>query len=232
MVLRLHATGIVKSYPVAGVEAVHILRGIDLEIGQGESIAIMGPSGAGKSTLLHILAGLDKPDNGEVTFYTSSREFRYSTLKESELAALRSESIGFVFQFHYLIPECSAIENVMLPLLIRGARTVAARARAGEYLERFGMSNRADYRPATLSGGEQQRIAIARALVHDPVMLFADEPTGNLDTSNADAVREVFEELRSNTGLSWIVATHSADVASVARYKMNMRDGLIEVNGK
>ncbi|MCO6465527.1 MAG: ABC transporter ATP-binding protein [Bradyrhizobiaceae bacterium] len=223
--MLLRATGLCKSYSAKGKAQTHVLQNVDLECEAGEFIALMGPSGAGKSTLMHILATLDRPDKGEVVLATKGTTYAYSALNNKTLALLRSTEIGIVYQFHHLLPEFTAEENVMMPLLIAGVPQTDARNAASAMLERVGMLNRGSHAPSELSGGEQQRVAIARALVHNPSVLFADEPTGNLDSDNAEAVASLIVELQTERKMTCVVATHSHDLAVHAHRIVQLRDG-------
>jgi lipoprotein-releasing system ATP-binding protein len=207
----------------AGDELV-VLEGVDLEVGEGEAIAIVGASGAGKSTLLHLLGGLDRPTSGEVV--VAGR--RLNELTSNQLAAFRNEVIGFVFQFHHLLREFTAVENVMMPLLIAGERVGTARARAEELLSEVGLSARATHRPGQLSGGEQQRVAVARALANRPSVLLADEPSGNLDTHTSELLHDLFFRLRAEHGVALVLATHNRELADRTDRVLRVRDGKLE----
>jgi lipoprotein-releasing system ATP-binding protein len=203
-----------------------VLRGIDLELQRGEALAVMGPSGSGKSTLLHILGTLDRPTSGIVTL-DGKDPF---TLPEPELADFRNRHIGFVFQDHHLLPQCSVLENVLIPTLIdpgKDSRGIAE-SWAKELLDRVGLKDRLEHRPAELSGGERQRVAIARALVRKPVLVLADEPTGNLDRRTAHSVGELLLELHRQEQTILIVVTHSAELAHTIPRQFEMADGLLE----
>jgi len=214
---------ITKSY--AGPEkTVEILRGVDLAIGAGESIAVLGASGVGKSTLLNIMGALDRPTSGEVFYGEKS----LNGLGEKALASYRNQYVGFVFQFHHLLPEFTAIENVMLPALIGGASFEDARKRAGALLGEVGLSERAGHKPGELSGGEQQRVAIVRALVQGPRVVLADEPTGNLDTKTAGEVFELLLGLNRARKTALVVVTHNRDLAAMMGSRFTMVDGIIK----
>lgn len=214
----LIANGIHKSYG-----NLHVLKGVDLEIIQSEIVSIVGSSGAGKSTLLHILGTLDQPDQGQVKM----NGVDLLKLKGDELAKFRNEQIGFIFQFHNLLPEFTAQENIQIPGLIRQTSTETLNKKAGELAEMLGISHRLDHKPSTLSGGEQQRVAVARALINSPAVVFADEPSGNLDTQNAKALHDLFFTLRKELGHSFVIVTHNAELADMADRKVVMQDGLI-----
>jgi putative ABC transport system ATP-binding protein len=212
-----------------GDTAVHALAGVDLEVARGEMVAIMGPSGSGKSTLLHLMGALDTPTNGTVSI--AGR--RFDSLGDTELTLLRREKIGFVFQFFNLLPALSAEENVLLPALISGRRDAATRDRAHGLLERVGLGERANHLPAELSGGEQQRVSIARALLMNPELVLADEPTGNLDTTSSGEVLSLLRELNRKDGHTIVLVTHDPDAASKAGRVVFLRDGKIagEITG-
>ncbi|SUE33455.1 ABC transporter ATP-binding protein [Rikenella microfusus] len=202
---------------------LEVLRGIDLDIAQGEVAAIVGPSGAGKTTLLQILGTLSQPDGGTVEIAGQT----VGSLRAGELVRLRNERIGFVFQFHHLLPEFTALENVMIPALIGRRPRAAAQKRADELLELLGVGHRATHKPAELSGGEQQRVAVARALVNDPAVVFADEPSGNLDSVNREELHRLFFRLRDRFGYTFVIVTHDNDLAAMSDRRIAMRDGLI-----
>lgn len=221
----LTATDLHKSYQPSGQAPTVVLRGVTVSIDEGEFVAIVGPSGAGKSTLLHILASLDEPSTGTVTLNTDGTPVQYTACSTSEIAAIRNSNIGMVFQFHHLLPEFSALENVMMPALIAGQTQTEARQVALELLSRVGVDHRSENMPSELSGGEQQRVAIARALINNPRILFADEPTGNLDTANAQVVSELIVDLQKSIGITCVVATHSMELANKAHRIIRMQDG-------
>lgn len=193
-------------------QPLEVLRSVDVEVRRGEVIAIVGASGAGKSTLLHLMGALDRPSSGDLWLEGS----RYADLDANALAELRNRRIGFVFQFHHLLREFSALENVMMPLLIAGASDRQARSRAEERLSAVGLAGRMSHRPAELSGGEQQRCAVARALVHDPALVLADEPSGNLDHANAEVLHETFFRLARDFETAVVVVTHNRQLAARA----------------
>ncbi|WP_211220140.1 ABC transporter ATP-binding protein [Hugenholtzia roseola] len=198
-----------------------VLKGIDLSIETSEIVAITGASGAGKSTLLHILGTLDRPDSGAVFF----KEQQISHLSASSLAQFRNQNIGFVFQFHNLLPEFSAIENVCLPAFIAGLGKKEAEKKAEKWLEKLGMAARAHHKPSELSGGEQQRVAVARALINSPAIIFADEPSGNLDEKNADQLHHLFFELRAEIGQTFVIVTHNTELANMADRRIVLEKG-------
>ena len=202
---------------------LEVLRGIDLDIARGEVVAIVGPSGAGKTTLLQILGTLSRPDSGSVEIDGQS----VGDLKSAELVKLRNRKIGFVFQFHHLLPEFTALENVMIPALIARRSRAEAEKRAVELLELLGVGHRGSHKPAELSGGEQQRVAVARALMNDPAVIFADEPSGNLDSVNRESLHRLFFELRDRFGYTFVIVTHDNDLAAMSDRRIAMRDGLI-----
>lgn len=202
---------------------LHVLKGVDLEISTSEIVSIVGSSGAGKSTLLHILGTLDKPDQG--TLSMNGKDL--IAMKGEGLAQFRNQQIGFIFQFHNLLPEFTALENIQIPSFIQGKNPQQIEKKAGELAEILGISHRLDHKPSTLSGGEQQRVAVARALINSPEVVFADEPSGNLDTSNARALHELFFTLRKELGHSFVIVTHNEELAAMADRKVEMKDGNI-----
>jgi lipoprotein-releasing system ATP-binding protein len=219
----LRAQGIVKTYRGGDGGVLNILNGVDLTVTRGEMVAIVGASGAGKSTLLHVLGALDRPTRGDVLIDGESVEGR----TDEDLAALRNRKVGFVFQFHHLLREFSALENVMMPLRIGGMDVAEARARAEEILNRVGLGSRKHHRPSQLSGGEQQRTAVARALVTDPALLLADEPSGNLDHANAERLHELLSRLARDLELALVVVTHNAALAARADRVLLLEDGIL-----
>lgn len=214
----LRASGIKKAY-----NKLPVLKGIDLQIERGEIVAVVGASGAGKSTLLHILGTLDTPDEGKVIIQNED-VFGY---RSKALAAFRNKAIGFVFQFHNLLPEFSALENVMIPGLISGNDAKETKQRAHDLLSMLGLHDRIDHKPSELSGGEQQRAAVARALINSPALLLADEPSGNLDSKNAIELHNLFFQLRKDLNQTFIIVTHNMDLSRMADRKLEIRDGLI-----
>jgi lipoprotein-releasing system ATP-binding protein len=204
----VEACALNKSYLVA-TNRLHVIRDLDLQVEQGEMVAVVGASGAGKSTLLHLLGGLDRPDSGEVRV----GEAALNAIADAELVAFRNRHVGFVFQFHHLLPEFSAVENAEMPLRIARVRAAEARPRATALLSRVGLADRLEHRPGMLSGGEQQRVAVARALVMQPSLLLADEPTGDLDETTADALHQLLRQMHAAFGLTAIIATHNPRLA-------------------
>jgi lipoprotein-releasing system ATP-binding protein len=217
----IEARGVAKSFPGGDGGIVRVLDGADLVVHRGEMIAIVGASGSGKSTFLHVLGGLERPDAGTVRLDGTDVD----TLDDERLAALRNRTVGFVFQFHHLLREFSALENVMMPLRIAGRPMATARARALALLERVGMGARVHHRPAELSGGEQQRAAVARALAAEPAVLLADEPSGNLDQGNAERLHGLFASLTGELGLGLVVVTHNLALAARAHRVLTLEDG-------
>ncbi|HEX8356744.1 MAG TPA: ABC transporter ATP-binding protein [Segetibacter sp.] len=203
---------------------LQVLKGVDLAVNKGEIVSIVGSSGAGKSTLLHILGTLDNADSGEI--YLNNQ--RIDALKGKTLARFRNEHIGFVFQFHHLLPEFTALENVCIPAWIAGKPKKEVSTRAIQLLETLHLKERIENKPQQLSGGEQQRVAIARALINNPQIIFADEPTGNLDSKNAKELHELFIELRSRFNQTFLIVTHNEELAAVSDRTINMKDGKIE----
>ncbi|HEY5916692.1 MAG TPA: ABC transporter ATP-binding protein [Chryseolinea sp.] len=214
----LRASNLVKSYGELAV-----LKGIDLEINKSEVVAIVGASGAGKSTLLHILGTLDSPDKGKV-FIQDKDVFSQSS---KNLAAFRNKSIGFVFQFHNLLPEFTALENVMIPGLIGQGEEKQVRERATSLLSMLGLDERRDHKPSELSGGEQQRVAVARAMINSPDLILADEPSGNLDSRNAIDLHNLFFKLRKDVGQTFVIVTHNEELARMSDRKIELKDGRI-----
>ncbi len=218
----LHAQGVRKTY-TSGAGDLEVLRGVDLTLEPRGAMAIIGASGAGKSTLLHLLGGLDRPTSGEIR--VGGRPL--STLDDAGLARVRNEEIGFVFQFHHLLREFTAEENVMMPGLIAGADRSVVRARARELLADVGLANRATHRPSELSGGEQQRVAVARALANEPVVLLADEPSGNLDHHTSERLHDLLFRLREERGLAMVLVTHNAELAHRADRILKLEEGVV-----
>ena len=214
----IEAKGIEKAYG-----RLQVLRGVDLSVAQGEMVSIIGSSGAGKTTRLQILGTLDAPDHGSVAY----EGVDLFSKKESELAAFRNQQIGFVFQFHHLLPEFNALENIFLPGLIAGGSKAALEERARELLEYFKIGDRADHLAGELSGGEQQRVAVARALMNRPQLLLADEPSGNLDSKNASEMHQLFKDLKRDLGQTIVLITHNQELADLADRALRMQDGLL-----
>jgi len=223
----LQAQQIVRKYG-----SLSVLKGIDLQINRGEIVTIVGASGAGKSTLLQILGTLDSPDSGQVLL----NDINVFALKDKELAAFRNQHIGFIFQFHHLMPEFTALENVCMPAFIRTQQRKKGKGenaeqqiieRGKELLEMLGLKNRGHHLPSELSGGEQQRVAVARALINNPSIIFADEPSGNLDSKNAEELHQIFLKLRSSLSQTFVIVTHNEHLANLADRKLEMQDGLL-----
>lgn len=202
---------------------LQVLKGIDLHIDKGEVVSIVGQSGAGKTTLLQIIGTLDKADEGEVTINGEN----VGSLSKSKLADFRNQHIGFVFQFHQLLPEFTAIENIMIPAFIAGKSKKEAKARAEELLSFMGLSDRANHKPAELSGGEKQRIAVARALVNNPEVILADEPSGSLDTKNKAELHQLFFDLRDKYGQTFVIVTHDEELSHITDRTIHMKDGMV-----
>jgi lipoprotein-releasing system ATP-binding protein len=216
----LQAQGLVKSYQVGGTR-LSILRGLDLDVAAGEMVAIVGASGVGKSTLLHILGGLDRADEGTLQIADGN----LSTMGDQEVVAFRNRRIGFVFQFHHLLPEFSAVENAEMPMRIARLPVAEARQRAAALLQRVGLGDRLTHRPGMLSGGEQQRVAVARALIMKPSVLLADEPTGDLDEQTADTLHALLREMHGAYGLTSVIATHNLRLAAACDRILRLEGG-------
>ena len=204
--------------------SLEVLKGIDLSIEKGEIVSIVGPSGAGKTTLLQIIGTLDRPDSGSV--YVDNVDV--TKLSQKKLSDFRNRHIGFVFQFHQLLPEFTAIENIMIPAYIAGINTKEARRRAEELLQFMGLADRAKHKPNELSGGEKQRVAVARALINNPDVILADEPSGSLDSKNKEELHQLFFDLRDKYGQTFVIVTHDEGLASITDRTIHMRDGLLE----
>lgn len=220
----LEVRSLAKAYPSADGTPLEVLRSVDLDVEQAEVVAVVGESGTGKSTLLHLLGALDRPDAGTVVFRGRDVHGR----SERELARFRNESVGFVFQFHHLLPEFTALENVLMPALVAGRTAREARGRAAELLERLGLTGRSAHRPSQLSGGEQQRVAVARALVTQPSLLLADEPTGDLDETTADALHLLLRDMHREFGLTAILATHNPRLADQCDRVLRVEGGRLK----
>lgn len=201
---------------------LHVLKGVDLQVQEGEIVSIVGASGAGKSTLLHIIGTLDSADAGELKIQGEI----VKGFSERKLADFRNKNIGFVFQFHHLLPEFTALENVCIPAFIQGGKESVIKAKAAQLLERMGLQERLEHKPNALSGGEQQRVAVARALMNNPAVILADEPSGNLDTQNARELHKLFFQLREETKHTFIIVTHNEELANMADRKLEMKDGV------
>ena len=218
----IHLTNIEKSFG-----SLEVLKGIDLEINKGEVVSIVGPSGAGKTTLLQIMGTLDRPDSGKVIV----DGVYVSTLSQTKLSDFRNQHVGFVFQFHQLLPEFTALENIMIPAFIAGKSQKEAKRRALELLDFMGLTERAEHKPNELSGGEKQRVAVARALVNNPAVILADEPSGSLDTKNKGELHQLFFDLRDKFGQTFVIVTHDEQLASITDRTIHMKDGRILEEG-
>src|SRR3954469_16627101 len=216
----VEAAGLVKSYPVGG-RVLTVLRDLDLQVEAGEMLAIVGASGVGKSTLLHVLGGLDRVDAGRISLDGAE----LTAMPDADIVAFRNRRVGFVFQFHHLLPEFSAIENAEMPMRIARLPLAEARRRARRLLERVGLGERLDHRPGMLSGGEQQRVAVARALVMRPSVLLADEPTGDLDEDTADTLHALLRDMHAEFGLTSVIATHNPRLAAACDRVLRLEDG-------
>ena len=216
----LRAADIYKSYG-----GLKVLKGVNLHVSKGEIVSIVGASGAGKTTMLHILGTLDHADSGSL--YINNTAINVNTMSDKSLSSFRNQNIGFIFQFHNLLPEFTALENVCLPAYIMGKTEHSVQKKAGDILNILGMGHRTDHKPAQLSGGEQQRVAIARALINDPAIIFADEPSGNLDSQNAEELHKLFFKLRNELNQTFVIVTHNASLAAISDRKIEMKDGVI-----
>jgi len=214
----LRAEGLMKSYG-----SLPVLKGVDVTIAKGEVVSIVGASGAGKSTLLHILGTLDKPDTGKVEINNTNIFAQTS----KALAEFRNKNLGFVFQFHNLLPEFSALENIMIPGFIAKTDEGKLKSRALQLLDTLGLKDRANHKPAELSGGEQQRVAVARALINNPILIFADEPSGNLDSNNAKDLHELFFKLRNDFGQTFVIVTHNQEFSAMTDRRIEIKDGVM-----
>ena len=219
----LEAKDIIKSYQTTKRVNLKVLRGVSIKIEKSKITIIVGASGAGKSTLLHLLGGLDRPNSGEVVF-NQKNIFNFS---DDKLAQFRNKNVGFVFQFHHLLPEFTALENVMIPQLIEGTNFTKAKIRSEELLNTVGLNERLDHKPAELSGGEQQRVAVARALANSPGIIFADEPTGNLDSTNSEEIHKLIVNLKTKFGLTFVIVTHNQNLVDLADQIYEIKDGQI-----
>lgn len=216
----LSAKNIYKSYG-----NLKVLKGVNLQVNKGEIVSIVGASGAGKSTLLHILGTLDSADSGSLSI--SGRELQVKGMSDKNISAFRNRNIGFIFQFHNLLPEFTALENVCIPGFIAGRKEAEVTEKGKELLGMLGLKDRVGHKPSELSGGEQQRVAIARALINDPEIIFADEPSGNLDSQNAEELHNLFFHLRDNIQQTFVIVTHNKELAGISDRKIEIRDGVI-----
>lgn len=215
----IKAKNIFKSF-----DTLQVLKGVDLQVDKGEIVSIVGPSGAGKTTLLQILGTLDKADKGDIEV----DGVNVSKLNDNELAAFRNQHIGFIFQFHQLLPEFTALENVMIPALIAGKETNNVRLRALELLDYLGLTDRIEHKPSEMSGGEKQRVAVARSLINNPALILADEPSGSLDSKNKEELHKLLFELRNKFDLTVVIVTHDKELAGISDRVVAMRDGNVE----
>ncbi len=222
----LKADNLYKSFQNSSEQKVQVMKNVSLEVERNKITIIVGASGAGKSTLLHVLSGLDRPDSGKVLI----DEVDLFNQKNEDIARFRNNEIGFVFQFHQLLPEFTAVENVAIPLLINGTKLKVAEKKAMELLSSLGLQERFNNKPAELSGGEQQRVAVARALINNPSIIFADEPTGNLDSQNSNTMHKLFKELNDNLKTTFLIVTHNKELAQLADVLYEMKDGLLVRN--
>jgi lipoprotein-releasing system ATP-binding protein len=221
VILETHS---LHKYYKSGETLLKVLRGIDFMLYEGEVVSVVGPSGSGKSTFLHLLGGLDSPTEGDVVMDS----LNLNNITEEELSSVRNRKIGFIFQFHHLLRDFTALENVMMPLLISGRARGEVREKAAEMLDTMGLSDRAHHRPIELSGGEQQRVAVARALVGSPVMILADEPTGNLDRANGEELHEMIFDVSREKGVSFVIVTHNEKLAKKADRIFRLEDGILQ----
>ena len=217
----LTSKNIFKSFTSNQKRKIDVLKDVSIDLEEGKITIIIGASGSGKSTLLHILSGLDKPDSGEVLF----NQTKLFELNDEELSSFRNNNVGFVFQFHHLLPEFTASENISIPMMINGKNPKDANLKSEELLKTVGLEDRGTHKPAELSGGEQQRVAIARALINSPKIIFADEPTGNLDSQNSEIVHKLFLDLKEKLGMTFLIVTHNPELVKLADIVYEMKDG-------
>ena len=221
----VHVSDLNKTY-VVGAQRLHVLRGLSLDVEKGEMVAVVGASGVGKSTLLHVLGGLDRPDDGDVRIADTS----LASMSDAGLVEFRNRHVGFVFQFHHLLPEFDALENAEMPMRIARMSAGESRGRATALLQRVGLGERLEHKPSMLSGGEQQRVAVARALVMHPALLLADEPTGDLDEDTAESLHGLLRQMHAEHGLTSIIATHNPRLAAACDRILRLREGRLEPN--
>jgi len=219
----LKAKNLNKTFNTVSNSSLEVIKNVSLELEQNKITVIVGASGAGKSTLLHILSGLDKPDSGSVLINGTD----ISSLSDEKLSLFRNKHIGFIFQFHHLLPEFTASENISIAQMISGEKFIKAQIRSEELLNTVGLSERGTHKPAQLSGGEQQRVAVARAIVNNPEIVFADEPTGNLDSANSEIIHNLFIRLKEERGLTFLIATHNPEMVKLADRVIEIKDGII-----
>lgn len=221
--ILLEARALKKSFVSPSGDTLEIIKGIDFSVKKGDTISIVGMSGAGKTTFLHLIGLLDTPSSGSISYF--GRDL--TNFKEEELAAFRNKNIGFVFQFHYLLPEFTAIENAVMPLIIRGVSFKEAKEKGMELFKKVNLEARANHKPGQLSGGEQQRVAVVRAFIGEPTIILADEPTGNLDKKNAHNITELFLKLNEEQNTSFVLVTHNDELASMMQIKYKIDDGML-----
>ncbi len=229
--IKFNIQNISKTYTNPNSDSLTVFKDLSLTLESNQIVSIVGASGVGKSTLLHIVGSIDSPTTGSLHYYDDNTDLDLLNCTESKLNEFRNSKLGFIFQFHHLLPEFTALENVMIPAMIANAKKKEYEAKANELLKFVGISNRADHKPKKMSGGEQQRVAIARAIINDPKILIADEPTGNLDSRNSELISELFIRINKEFGTTILTATHSKEFAAIAPIRYEMKpDGLVSIN--